>query len=83
MKNPYHTTLVAIAEGKRIELRAFSSAEWVVQDSAKVLKDVARAAYGPERYRVAPEIININGFKVAANLTMPLLVIFACIKYLW
>lgn len=67
MKSPYHTTLVAIAEGKRIELRAFAS-EWVVQDSAKVLRDIAWQRYAPARYRVAPEIININGFKVAGPL---------------
>lgn len=69
MKNPYHTTLVAIAEGKRIEWHGLGiHAEWIVQDSAQVLRDIACRRDLPERYRVAPEIININGFKVAGPL---------------
>ena len=69
MKSPYHTTLAAIAEGKCIELLTKDIAtQWVVQDSAQVLRDIACRRYGPARYRVAQEIININGFKVAGPL---------------
>ena len=69
MKSPYHTTLAAIAEGKRIEWHNLGiHAEWVEQDSAQVLRDIAYRRYPPERYRVTPEIININGFKVAGPL---------------
>lgn len=69
MKSPYHTTLVAIAEGKSIEWHSLDiPAEWVVQDSAQVLRDIACRRYVPECYRVEPEIININGFKVAGPL---------------
>jgi len=65
MKHPYADILIAIAEGKEIQ-ELSAKGEWFTCCSHYALHDIAEENSTPERYRVKPATILINGVECGA-----------------
>jgi len=64
--NPYAHVLLGIAAGKQIQWQN-GDGEWAVQCQGRaLLHEIARGEFKPERYRVAPDTVTINGIEVPA-----------------
>ena len=60
MKHPYADILIAIAEGKEVQWQ-MSNGKWAHQSPEGTLAEICSNAYDPERYRIKPATITING----------------------
>lgn len=69
MKHPYADILIAISDGKEIQWYGHTGeqATWVDQSASTVLADITGKDYSPERYRVKPTTITINGVECEKN----------------
>lgn len=65
MKHPYADILIAIAEGKEIQWQ-MSNGKWAHQSPEGTLAEICSNAYDPERYRIKPATILINGVECEA-----------------
>ena len=62
-QHQYSNILRAIADGEEIEWQR-SNGCWEHQDLSQTFAEIAYNAYSPDRYRVKPKTITINGFEV-------------------
>lgn len=62
-QHPYAKILRAIADGEEIEWQR-SNGCWEYQGLDQTFAEIASNAYSPDRYRVKPKTITINGFEV-------------------
>ena len=62
-QHPYANILRAIADGEEIEWQR-SNGCWEYQGLDQTFAEIASNAYSPDRYRVKPKTITINGFEV-------------------
>lgn len=62
-QHPYANILRAIADGEEIEWQR-SNGCWEYQGLDQTFAEIANNAYSPDRYRVKPKTITINGFEV-------------------
>jgi len=65
MKHPYAHILIAIAEGKEIQWNK-SQGGWETQSPDDTLHEITHGEYSPERYRIKPATILINGVECEA-----------------
>ena len=65
MKHPYADILIAIAEGKEIQWNK-SQGGWDTQSAEDTLHEIIHGEYSPERYRIKPDTILINGVECDA-----------------
>jgi hypothetical protein len=63
MIHPYKDILIAIANGEQIQLKDIIG-NWFNVNNSFVLAGILKEIYTPERYRIKPKTININGFEV-------------------
>ena len=63
MKHPYAEILLAIADGEEVEWQS-RDGEWMTQHANVVFFDIANGSFPPERYRIKPPTVNINGIEV-------------------
>lgn len=68
MKHPYAEILIAIAEGKEIQWQD-SDGVWLNEPVSCVLMEIYSPEYSPQRYRIKPATITINGVDCEAPLT--------------
>ena len=61
--NPYAELLRAIADGKELQFEEWDG-KWSPQDTADALHEFAAKDYMPNRYRVKPATITVNGIEV-------------------
>lgn len=62
-QHQYANILRAIADGEEIEWQR-SNGCWEYQGLDQTFAEIANNAYSPNRYRVKPKTITINGFEV-------------------
>ena len=65
MKHPYSEILIGIADGKTIQWQN-QGGVWTDTDSTAVLDSIWRCSWPPERYRIKPATIVINGVECEA-----------------
>lgn len=69
--HPYAELLRAIADGKELQFEN-SFGEWIKQDLKDALYEFANNDYMPNRYRVKPATITVNGIDVPEPVREPL-----------
>jgi hypothetical protein len=62
---------VAIANGEKIELLN-SLGQWQLTNTKATLAHISGQTIPPERYRVKPKVVNINGYEVPLPVREPL-----------
>jgi len=61
--HPYKDILIAVANGEQVQWRKMDDT-WRDEPAKEVLREIAGSMSSPERYRIKPKTININGFEV-------------------
>jgi hypothetical protein len=61
--HPYKEILIAIANGEQVQWQS-PTGEWLSIAEHVVLSEIRNPTYAPDRYRVKPKTININGIDV-------------------
>lgn len=72
--HPYAELLRAIADGKELQFEN-SFGEWIEQNSKDALHEFVAKDYMPNRYRVKPATITVNGIKVPEPVREPLSIV--------
>jgi hypothetical protein len=71
MTHPYKDILIAIANGEQIQWHG-ADGIWYDQTHEGALQKIALSDYDPERYRVKPRTLRINGHEVPEPVREPL-----------
>jgi hypothetical protein len=69
--HPYKEILIAIANGESVQWQS-RTGEWQSQSVNTILAEIAAEIYAPERYRIKPPAINIDGIEVPEPVRSPL-----------
>lgn len=70
-EHKYAHILRAIADGKAVQWQD-SRGIWMNPVPSEVLEFIASDSYSPDRYRIKPRTININGYEVPEPVREPL-----------